>query len=292
MNSFTGQNAPIRVYDVEDDPDHPGYLASYKDVVDWYLGEGMPVEMMVMGSPTYGRGFTLGLPDGETDTTDTDAYEDGFYCPSERAFPMGPYTRQAGHYGFLEVEQLFVNDTLLFMPDAIPGNWERIWDECYQAPRVRNGPYWLGYDDEESIAIKTMYANTLGAAGMMIWSIETDDFGAFYSDRPYPLLRTINEVLLSGDTWDIDDDEACRGQPEDYCEIIEDLASSCTEEDEGEKIPYPGTCHDYYYCVPVGPDSDEYTTERYTCGDWVFDPVSQECINPNSPGADDLCGTT
>ncbi len=158
------------MYEVEQDEDHPGYKASYRDIVDWYIDGGMPLDKMVLGVPTYGRGFTLGPPEDEDeDDLETDDYEDGFYCPTERAFPMGPYTRQAGHYGFLEVEQLFVNDTLLFMEQATPGEWVRIWDECYQAPRVRNGPYWLGYDDEESVATKTKYANSLGAGGVMVW---------------------------------------------------------------------------------------------------------------------------
>ena len=121
-------------------------------------------------------------------------------------------------------------------------------------------------------------------------SIETDDFGAYYSELTYPLLRTINGLLESGETWDINDDEACEGEPEDYCDILEDLAEVCTEDMEGQKIPYPGTCHDYYYCIRMDPDEDEYSVERFSCGDWVFDPVSQECINPNSPGSDDLCG--
>ena len=53
-----------------------------------------------------------------------------------------------------------------------------------------NGPYWISYDDENSVALKTKYANFLGLAGSFGWSSETDDFEGRYGDgSTYPLLR-------------------------------------------------------------------------------------------------------
>ena len=59
-----------------------------------------------------------------------------------------------------------------------------------------NGPYWISYDNEESVALKTKYANFLGLAGMFGWSLETDDFEGKYSDTTYPLLRVNSTSLL------------------------------------------------------------------------------------------------
>ena len=191
-----------------------------------------------------------------------------------------------------EVQQLFDNDTYLFMPEAESHGWERIWDECYKAPHLVNGPYWLGYDDIESVQYKTRYANYLGAAGMMVWSIETDDFGAFYSDVSYPLLRTINEELAAGTTYEVgDNDDECEGSPEDFCDLLEDLAESCTVEDNGQKLPYPGNCHWYYYCILVDPDDDEYEIEQFDCAEKIFDPIQQNCVDPNLPASANLCGS-
>ena len=59
-----------------------------------------------------------------------------------------------------------------------------------------NGPYWISYDDEQSVALKTKYANFLGLAGSFGWSLETDDFDGLYHDQPYPLLRVNSTSLL------------------------------------------------------------------------------------------------
>ena len=52
-----------------------------------------------------------------------------------------------------------------------------------------NGPYWISYDDSDSVALKTKYANFLNLAGSFGWSLETDDFEGRYFDQNYPLLR-------------------------------------------------------------------------------------------------------
>ncbi len=108
--TFLGHNAPLRTYEMEQDPSHPGYKASYHDIVEYYRSEGLPLDKMVLGVPTYGRGFTLGKANydddddddsDDRDEADEDGYDRGYYCPSERGLPMGPYTRQSGHYGYL-----------------------------------------------------------------------------------------------------------------------------------------------------------------------------------------------
>ena len=83
------------------------------------------------------------------------------------------------------------------MPEATPGAWEVVVDSCYQAPYMHNGPYWIGYDDEASLAIKAEFANHLGIAGAFVWSIDTDDFNGDNSDEKFPLMRTINRALVS-----------------------------------------------------------------------------------------------
>ena len=40
------------------------------------------------------------------------------------------------------------------MPEATPGAWEIVVDSCYQAPYMTNGPYWVSYDDPDSLTLK------------------------------------------------------------------------------------------------------------------------------------------
>ena len=54
-----------------------------------------------------------------------------------------------------------------------------------------NAEYWLGYDDEESLMHKVRYANLRGFAGIMVWTIDTDDFRPTTENggAVYPLLN-------------------------------------------------------------------------------------------------------
>ena len=146
--------------------------------MEWYVHLGAPPEKMVMGIPTYGRGFQI-----------VDEAEDGLYCPTDDGIRQGPYTLQKGIWGYNEVLQALYNETLENLPEATAGDWKIVVDGCYKAPYMVNGPYWIGYDDPESVAWKTRYINFRGYGGAMIWSAETDDFDANDSPETYPILR-------------------------------------------------------------------------------------------------------
>jgi len=57
-------------------------------------------------------------------------------------------------------------------PRLLPGAMmkELVWDD-----------QWIGYDDEETVAMKKTFANNLGFGGIMAWSI---DFNAAMSETP------------------------------------------------------------------------------------------------------------
>ena len=121
----------------------------------------------------------------------------GLYCPTDAGIPWGPYTQQIGIWGYQEILQAMYNTTMNEqMPEAVPGHWQTFVDSCYQAPYMHNGPYWIGYDDEASLAIKAEFVNHLGIAGAFVWSIDTDDFNGDNSDESFPLMKTINRALV------------------------------------------------------------------------------------------------
>ena len=49
------------------------------------------------------------------------------------------------------------------------------------------GPYWIGYDDLESIRLKSQFINYRNLGGALIFSLDTDDFRADFSDHKYPM---------------------------------------------------------------------------------------------------------
>lgn len=83
----------------------------------------------------------------------------------------GPYTREAGFLGYNEIcEELTKEDS----------EWEVKWEACHQAPYMVNGNKWVSFDNELSVGLKADLAWDRDLAGVMVWSIETDDFNGSY----------------------------------------------------------------------------------------------------------------
>lgn len=79
-------------------------------------------------------------------------------------------------------------------------SWTVIRDPYGLAPYAYRERQWVGYDDMESIAIKTRFASSMNLGGAMIWSIETDDFLGECHGQKFPLLNTINRVFAEGNS--------------------------------------------------------------------------------------------
>lgn len=56
------------------------------------------------------------------------------------------------------------------------GLWQIVWQKAHQVPYMFRDNMWVGYDDDISLSLKAAYAQQLGLGGVMIWSIDTDDF--------------------------------------------------------------------------------------------------------------------
>jgi len=299
---YTGHNAPLYGREEEEGEESPGYMFSVFDTLKIWLDAGAPPEKTLMGFAQYGRGMTL-----ETEET-------GIYCPAKDGIPAGPYTQQDGIWGYLEILQAFNNDTLINLPGATPHGWEIVVDDCYDAPYAYNGPYWISYDNEDSVALKTQYANKLGLAGMFGWSLETDDFEGRHSDVHYPILRRVNEEIAKGETYDPENPK-CEGtapicgdwftttstpapstepattpapttQKPEPTTTSERTPNDCTE--YMEEFPYPGNCHKYYVCVPTDTE-DVFDLIVMDCEEYVFNPNINSCVDPNLPGNENIC---
>ena len=153
-----------------------------KLTVDWtvrlYLTLGVPPEKLVVGLPYYGRSFTA---HGKN--------ERSFGAQATGDGKAGEATREAGFlsYGF-EICKYIKED-----------NWTRGWSPEHQVPFAWKSNQWVGYDDEESIAIKVKYIVKHCLGGAMIWSIDLDDFRNFCSDTMYPLTKAVGLGLKDMD---------------------------------------------------------------------------------------------
>jgi len=141
-----------------------------------YLAKlGARPEKTILGVPLYGRAFTL-----------QSAANHSMGAPTLKTAFQGPFTREDGFLGYNEI---------CAERGAADGGWQVEWEESSQAPYMHRGVSWLSYDDERSIAIKSEYAFDQKFAGVMTWSIDTDDFHGACQGARFPLLRTINHAL-------------------------------------------------------------------------------------------------
>lgn len=124
--------------------------------------------------PTYGRSFTLA---SET--------QNGLNAPAyERGLP-GPYTKEPGSLGYNEICEALAHQ----------GGWNIVFDPNHMVPYAWKGNQWIGYDDIESIKLKTKLASVMNLGGAMVWSIETDDFKGTCHGQRHPLIRAINRLF-------------------------------------------------------------------------------------------------
>jgi len=136
-------------------------------VVNYFISNGAPAQKLILGISLYGRSFIW----------NTDARMIG-----------GP-----AKYG----------DNVSFKQICgyLNSKWKRIWVEDQHVPFIFQGNIMIGYDDEESIAIKVNYTIQRGLGGMMFWSVDNDDNSGYACNQgKFPLLTKIYDLLKSETT--------------------------------------------------------------------------------------------
>ncbi|KAJ2944906.1 hypothetical protein O0L34_g1798 [Tuta absoluta] len=179
-DTTTGHNAALHIGHRHGSPS----LYAVDVAVEYWLGQGCSPEKLAVGVPFYGRTFTLADPSFNY-----------VGASSSGAGIAGPYTATAGTIGYNEFCVMLLADS----------GWEARYDEESAVPYAVNGRNWVSYDDANSITNKVEWALTKNVGGIMIWSIETDDFNGLCG-QDFPLLRAINKAL--GRNVDGDDVEA------------------------------------------------------------------------------------
>ncbi|XP_066480273.1 chitinase-3-like protein 1 [Tiliqua scincoides] len=133
--------------------------------------KGAPAEKIIMGIPTYGRTFTL-----SSSQTFVGATASGGGTP-------GHFTNSTGMLAYYEICD--------FNSRA---HVERIEEQA--VPYSYKGNQWVGYEDVTSVKKKVQYMKDLHLGGIMIWTLDLDDFsGSLCDQRKYPLVGAVKEEL-------------------------------------------------------------------------------------------------
>ncbi|XP_023236728.1 probable chitinase 10 [Centruroides sculpturatus] len=140
--------------------------------LNYWIKKGAPRNKLTVGVAVFGRSFTL-----------LDKKKNGLYAPIKGKGRAAEYTDEPGFMGYNEVCQKTSNEN--WTVRRVPG----------VGPYAFKGDQWVSYDDPLSAAQKGKYARENGFAGVKIWELTTDDFGAYCCGVTYPLLRALNYGL-------------------------------------------------------------------------------------------------
>ena len=233
-----------------------------------------------LGIPLYGRSFLLKKP-GYNHMGD-DARASSF---------KGPITREEGFLGYNEICKMLVT------PD---NGWSIVWEKCHQAPYMFNNNKWVSYDNEQSVRLKANFAWEKKLGGVMVWSIETDDFKGLCGGEKFPMMRALNNALARRTNNIEEEEEEMECSAEDYstertivtlkphlpppsapAPVSEDLAAGDLDEDSDEETgpcanpngpnPDPSECSQFYLCAGGVPhlmtcrDGTLYSASLMTC---------------------------
>ncbi|XP_067001763.2 chitinase-3-like protein 1 [Anabrus simplex] len=251
--SETGQNAPLYASSVDTTPE--AQALNVNASIHYWIENGATPSKIVLGMGTYGRSFSL-----------PSAGLVGPGAPASGPGSAGPYTRESGMLGYNEICEL-----------EKEGGWTVVWDDEQKVPYASKGNQWVGYDNIESIKLKTQFAVDLGLGGAMIWSVETDDFLGTCAGYKYPLLTAINEVLSGGSiTPPPTTSTSSTSSPPTTSSTTPggaiDPTGPCKETGY---VRDPTNCAVFYYCQLAG---GIYTASRFECpAGLAYDPKMNGC---------------
>lgn len=242
-DATVGINAPL--YAGRNDTTKRDLQLNVDACINYWLAAGAPPEKLLLGVPFYGRTFTLA------------SAED--HMPGAAHVGRGiagPYSREPGVLGYNELCHLLEQEP-----------WIVDWEAEQQVSYAYKNRDWVGYENVQSLTLKAQYAKEKKLGGMMIWSLESDDFRGNCGGIKYPLLREINQVLYGKVT------------ATGLVEEPKATDAGSAEEEVGE-YRCPGNigyvrdeknCSRFYYC-------NAGTTYKFDCPSGLqFDLTSNSC---------------
>ncbi|CAI9718397.1 flavin-containing monooxygenase 5-like isoform X1 [Octopus vulgaris] len=238
---MTGHNSPL----VRRGDETGEYLYwNLEDAAEYWLSKGAPASKMNIGVPTYGRTFTLSNPNNH-----------GVGAPISGAGVAGTYTKTEGFIAYYEICHFLRN------------GGTTVWDNLQKAPYAYKGDHWISYENEKSLQLKVEWIKKRGFGGVMIWSLDLDDFAGMCGGQKYPLITSIVNALSTTPTPGGNFKDACKNKP-------------------NGNYPIPHQCKEYLQCLyGVGqintcPPHQNYYPALHTCTPEVSYPCQP---NPTSP---------
>lgn len=144
-------------------------------IVNYWIKKGILPSKLLLGLPFYGRSFTLHNPQ-RTEP----------FAPSAGPGRAGLATGEEGYLSYYEV---------CLIQKSGKATTRR--DDYWLSPYLFFDDQWIGFDDVSSIRTKVEYARNLNLGGVMIWSLDNDDFRGYCGQGNSPLVYTVVDAMYS-----------------------------------------------------------------------------------------------
>ncbi|XP_055384185.1 probable chitinase 10 isoform X2 [Condylostylus longicornis] len=192
-----------------------------------WVKQGAPKEKLLIGMPTYGRSFEL---------VNKTQFDIG--SPASGGGRAGKFTNEAGFLSYYEICTFLAGE-----------NTTLVWDSEQQVPFAYRNNQWVGFDDERSLKTKIEWLKDNGFGGIMVWSVDMDDFSGRCGIGKYPLLNALNDELKNYVVHLTYDGPYESNGPQGRYTTKDPNEVSCAEED-GHISYHPDKldCTHYYMC--------------------------------------------
>lgn len=158
------------------------------------IDKGIPRNKLNLAIPTYGKTFQLKNPT-----------MNGLGSPAIKGEgTSGPYTQNSGTLGYNEICEIFNTEC-----------WNVVREEMIVSPYAYKDTDWFGYDDMKSVESKVKFAFKMNLSGIMVWSIDTDDFNGQCHGVKFPLVKSINMAFSGEPSVPFNKSSPCKGKNND-----------------------------------------------------------------------------
>ncbi|XP_055608797.1 chitinase-3-like protein 1 [Uranotaenia lowii] len=238
----TGLNSPL--YEGPADVTERQKQMNTNASIQYWLSQGADPKKIILGIPLYGRTFTLAREQ-----------ENHIGAPINGPGMAGPFTREPGFIGYNEFCDMFAKE-----------NWDIHYSQEQVGFYAVKGNQWIGFDNVETIEAKVQYMHDNDLGGIMVWSLETDDYHGLCGPR-YALMNTVYRLVNHGAEPPAPPPAVTTPVPP-----TGPTGPNVGECDPAGIFPNPDSCQKFFVCTEDGRRFD------FECPDGLlFDPVNLYC---------------
>lgn len=206
--------------------------------INFFLQGGAPASKLNVGVPFYARTYQL--------------------SDSSRNAPGSPFN------GGLQQQDANKPAYNVYCPNIKSSAWTKKRDSLTMCPYMYNGNQWIAYEDEQSIIDKANLANKYNLGGVMLWSLNQDDYDGVCSTCKWPLLKALNSAIGRATSCS---GSSGGGGGGDAVVVVTTQSPATTTKSSGGGgsggttitsctvtglLSYPADCKKYYNCASVG----------------------------------------